>query len=51
MAKVIHCPCGVDVQGETDEELVSNVEAHVAEHHAGSDPPRREQILESAHEH
>lgn len=51
MAKVIHCPCGVDVKGETDDELVANVEAHVAEAHAGSDPPAREEILSSAHDH
>ena len=33
MAKVIHCPCGTDVQGETDDELVAAVEQHVQEHH------------------
>jgi Protein of unknown function (DUF1059) len=50
--KVVHCPCGTDVQGETDDELVANVEQHI-----GSDHPdmvgkySREQILEMAHEH
>ena len=28
--KVVHCPCGTDVAGETDDELVANVEAHIA---------------------
>jgi hypothetical protein len=23
--KVVHCPCGVDVSGETDDELVENI--------------------------
>lgn len=52
MTKVIHCPCGIDVQGETDDELVTNVEQHVQENH----PDRvgqlsREEILAGAHEH
>ena len=33
MAKVIHCPCGTDVTGETDDELVAGVEQHVQEEH------------------
>jgi len=33
MAKVVNCPCGTTVQGETDDELVSNVEAHVQSDH------------------
>jgi hypothetical protein len=50
--KVVHCPCGVNVEGETDEVLVVNVEAHIA-----SDHPElvgkysTAQILEMAHEH
>jgi hypothetical protein len=50
--KVVHCECGTDVQGESDDELVANVEAHVRDHHpemAGQ--MTREQILEMAHEH
>jgi predicted small metal-binding protein len=52
MAKVIHCPCGTDVRGETDDELVAAVEEHVKENH----PDRvgtmsREEILAGAHEH
>jgi hypothetical protein len=50
--KVVHCPCGTDVSGAGDDELVANVERHIA-----SDHPEmvgnysREQILEMAHEH
>ena len=50
--KIVHCPCGKDVEGSSDDELVTNVEAHVA-----SDHPEmvgkysREQILEMAHQH
>lgn len=50
--KVVHCPCGTDVKGETDDELVASVEQHVQEEHpdkVGS--MSREQILEGAHEH
>ena len=33
MAKTIDCPCGETVRGETDDELVSNAEAHMRERH------------------
>jgi uncharacterized protein YuzB (UPF0349 family) len=33
MAKVVNCECGQTVRGETDDELVANVEAHVQAHH------------------
>ena len=33
MAKVVNCQCGHTVRGETDDELVANVEAHVQSHH------------------
>ena len=50
--KVVHCPCGVDVSGETDDELVANVEAHVAADHPEQvGKHSRESILEMAHEH
>lgn len=52
MTKVVHCPCGTDVSGETDDEIVANVEQHVQESHpdkVGS--MGREEILEMAHEH
>jgi hypothetical protein len=50
--KVVHCPCGKDVQAETDDELVQAVETHI-----GADHPElvgrysREQILDMAHDH
>ena len=34
MAKVINCECGQTVRGETDDELVANVEEHVSTSHA-----------------
>jgi predicted small metal-binding protein len=51
MAKAVDCPCGVTVRGETDDELVANVEQHVREDH----PDRvgtmsRDQIMEMAHD-
>ena len=33
MAKVVNCPCGTTLRGETDDDLVSNVEAHVQSDH------------------
>lgn len=52
MAKVVHCPCGTDVKGESDDELVANVEAHVKEQHPDQvGAMSREQVLEMAHEH
>jgi predicted small metal-binding protein len=33
MAKVVNCECGTTVRGETDDELVANVEDHVRSHH------------------
>jgi hypothetical protein len=33
MARLINCECGQVVRGETDDDLVRNVEAHVVEHH------------------
>ena len=50
--KVVHCPCGQDVQGETDDQLVENVQAHIASDHADMvGKYSREQILEMAHDH
>jgi len=31
--KVVHCPCGKDVEGETDDLLVESVEAHLERDH------------------
>jgi predicted small metal-binding protein len=50
--KVIHCECGADVSGETDDELVAAVEQHVQERHPEMvGQMTREQILGMAHEH
>lgn len=50
--KVVHCPCGKDVSGETDDLLVANVEAHIsADHPEMVGKYSREQIIEMAHEH
>ncbi len=52
MAKVVHCECGTDVQADSDDELVSEVEQHVAERHPDLvGKMTREQILNMAHEH
>jgi len=49
---VIHCPCGTDVRGETDDERVAAVEQHVHENHSDRiGTISREDILEGAHEH
>jgi predicted small metal-binding protein len=50
--KVVHCPCGVDVQGESDDELVRNVEQHIETDHKDLvGQYSREQILSMAHDH
>ena len=50
--KVVHCPCGTDVEGETDVTLVENVQAHIeADHPDLVGKYSREQIVEMAHEH
>ena len=50
--KVVHCPCGKNIEGDTDDELVLNVEAHIAEDHPDLvGEYSREQIVEMAHEH
>jgi predicted small metal-binding protein len=33
MAQKVDCPCGATLRGETDDELVMNVEQHVQENH------------------
>jgi hypothetical protein len=50
--KVVHCPCGVNVEGESEETLVENVQSHIAEDHPDLvGTYSKEQILEMAHEH
>ena len=51
MAMSVNCPCGETVRGESDDELVANVEQHIQDKHpdmVGS--MSREQILEMAQE-
>ena len=46
MAMKVDCPCGATIRGESDDELVGNVEQHVQDQHpdmVGS--MSREQIL------
>ena len=46
MTQKVDCPCGETIRGETDDELVANVEQHVQSDHpdmVGS--MSREQIL------
>ncbi|HEX2588833.1 MAG TPA: DUF1059 domain-containing protein [Gaiellales bacterium] len=50
--KVVHCPCGVDVNGESDDELVTNVQQHIQDDHPDLvGQYSREQILSMAHDH
>ena len=50
--KVVHCPCGQDVTGETDDEIVANVEKHIAEAHPDLvGKYSREDIVGMAHSH
>ena len=50
MAKAVDCHCGVTLRGETDDELVSNVEAHVqADHPDMVGTMTRDKIMEMAH--
>ena len=50
MAKAVDCPCGVTVRGETDDELVANVEAHVQSDHPDMvGTMTRDKIMEMAH--
>lgn len=51
MSLVVHCECGTDLSAESEDELVSAVEAHVQEKHPDMVGIGREQILEMAHEH
>ena len=46
MAKVVNCPCGTTLRGETDDELVANVDAHVrSDHPEMVDKMTREAVL------
>jgi hypothetical protein len=51
MAKAVDCPCGVTVRGETDDELISNVESHVQSDHPDMvGTMTRDKIMEMAHD-
>jgi predicted small metal-binding protein len=51
MAKEVDCPCGQSVRGESDDELVTNVEQHIQDDHPDMvGTMSREQILGMAHE-
>ena len=46
MAQKVDCPCGETVRGESDDELVANVEQHVQDNHPDLvGTMSREQIL------
>ena len=46
MAMKVDCPCGQTIRGESDDELVGNVEAHVRDVHPDEvGKMSREQIL------
>jgi predicted small metal-binding protein len=49
MTQVVHCPCGTDVRGESDDDIVSAVEQHVQDEHPDMvGKMDRKQILEMA---
>jgi predicted small metal-binding protein len=51
VAQAVDCPCGETIRGESPDELVTNVEAHVQSDHpdmVGS--MTRDKILEMAHD-
>ena len=51
MAKQVNCPCGATLRGDSDDELVTNVEAHVQDKHPDMvGTMSREQILGMATE-
>ena len=49
MAQQVNCPCGKTVRGETDDEIVANVEEHIRTDHPEQVGQRtREEILAMA---
>ena len=51
MAQKVDCPCGATVRGESDDELVANVEQHVQDQHPDMvGTMTRDKILEMAHD-
>jgi predicted small metal-binding protein len=46
MAQKVDCPCGATIRGDSDDELVTNVEQHVQDNHPDMvGTMSREQIL------
>ena len=37
--------CGLEIQAETEDDLVTRVQAHIADAHAHGHSPTREQVL------
>jgi predicted small metal-binding protein len=51
MARVINCPCGYVIRGDTDEELLRGAHQHMDEAHPDrSSTPSDEELLASAQE-
>ena len=51
MSKVINCPCGEVIRGDTDEELLAGAHKHMDEAHADrASTPSDEELLASAQE-
>jgi predicted small metal-binding protein len=51
MAKQVDCPCGATLRGDTDDELVTNVQDHVRQDHPDMvDSMTRDKIMEMAHD-
>jgi predicted small metal-binding protein len=49
LTQVVDCPCGTQLVGQNDDEIVSQVEAHVQDEHPEMvGTMSREQILEMA---
>ena len=51
MARVINCPCGFVIRGETDQELLAAAHSHMDDAHADrTSTPSDEELLASAQE-
>ena len=51
MAKVINCPCGHAIRGESDEDLLAEAHKHMEESHPDrSHTPSDDELLASAQE-
>ena len=51
MTRVINCPCGHVIRGDTDEELLAGAHQHMEEAHADmASKPSDEELIGSAQE-